>query len=143
MRGTTVYTVSDKASDAEAEKLARSENGVDNIAGLNLSKQKHDVANALMNLAQRESQSGALNFAQKTIAAIKPVTELPSKPLRSAAFVVLKAPDVPSVLLELGYLSNHADESLLTSVQWRKEMADALTKAVDGYFNVETASAAP
>ena len=144
VRGTTVYTVSDKASDFEAEALAQKENSVDNIAGMNLSKQKPNVASALMSLAAKESKSEALRFAQKTVQAIEPVTELPNNPLRSAAFVVLKAPDIPSVLVELGYLSNTLDESLLASAKWRSEMADAMAKAVDSHFgNAATASAAP
>ena len=141
VRGTTVYTVSDQASDVEADALAKKENGADQIVGLNLSKQKQDVANALVTLAQRESQSEALLFAQKTVHEITPLTELPSNPLRSAAFVVLKAPDVPSVLVELGYLSNIADEGRLTSAQWRKEMAQAMSKAVDSYFTTASANA--
>ena len=144
VRGTTVYTVSDKASDFEAEALAQKENGADNIGGMNLSKQKQNVANALMSLAAKESKSEALRFAQKTVQAIEPVTELPSNPLRSAAFVVLKAPDIPSVLVELGYLSNTLDESLLASANWRTEMAAAMAKAVDSHFgNAAMASVAP
>ena len=144
VRGTTVYTVSDKASDVEAEALAQKENSVDNIGGMNLSKQKQNVASALMSLAAKESKSEALGFAQKTVQAIEPVTELPSNPLRSAAFFVLKAPDIPSVLIELGYLSNTSDESLLASAKWRTEMAVAMAKAVDSHFgNTTTASAAP
>jgi N-acetylmuramoyl-L-alanine amidase len=141
VRGTTVYTVSDQASDFEADALAKKENGANQIAGLNLSNQKQDVANALVTLAQRESQSEALLFAQKTVHEITPLTELPSNPLRSAAFVVLKAPDVPSVLVELGYLSNMADETRLKSAQWRNGMAQAMSKAVDSYFNTASANA--
>ena len=141
VRGTTVYTVSDQASDFEADALAKKENGSDQIAGLNLSKQKQNVANALVALAQRESQSEALLFAQKTVHEITPLTELPSNPLRSAAFVVLKAPDVPSVLVELGYLSNIDDEALLNSAKWRKDMAEAMSKAVDSYFTTASANA--
>ena len=141
VRGTTVYTVSDQASDFETEALAQKENGADHIAGLNLSKQKQDVANALMTLAQRESQSEALLFAQKTVHEITPLTVLPSNPLRSAAFVVLKAPDVPSVLVELGYLSNIDDETRLNSAKWRKDMAEAMSKAVDSYFATASANA--
>lgn len=143
VRGTTVYTVSDEASDFEAEALAQKENGADKIAGFALTKQKQNVASALMNLTARESKSEALLFAQKTIQAVVNITELPSKPLRSAAFVVLKTPDIPSVLVELGYLSNTTDETLLTSVQWRQQMSDAMSKAVDNYFVRATASAAP
>ena len=142
-RGSTLYTISDKASDAEAERLAQKENGVDKVVGLNISSQKPDVANALMNLAQRESRSEALLFAQKALHEVKPLGQLTRNPLRSASFVVLKAPDVPSILFELGYLSNDADEALLTSNKWRKDMSEAMTKAVDSYFNTASARAAP
>jgi len=141
VRGTTVYTVSDQASDFEADALAKKENGADQIAGLNLSKQKQDVANALMTLAQREAKSEALLFAQKTVHEISPLTQLSGNPLRSAAFVVLKAPDVPSVLVELGYLSNIDDEGRLNSAKWRKDMAEAMSKAVDSYFATASANA--
>ena len=143
VRGTTVYTVSDKASDFEAEALAQKENGADAIAGFKLPKQKQNVASALMNLAARESKSEAMSFAQKTVAAVRSITELSTNPLRSAAFVVLKAPDIPSVLVELGYLSNTDDQNLLSSVEWRGEMAEAMAKAIDIHFRRETASAAP
>ena len=141
VRGTTVYTVSDQASDFETEALAKKENGADKIAGLNLSNQKLNVANALVTLAQRESQSEALLFAQKTVHEISPLTELSGNPLRSAAFVVLKAPDVPSVLVELGYLSNVADVGRLNSAKWRTAMAEAMSKAVDSYFATASANA--
>ena len=134
VRGTTIYTVSDKASDAEAEALAQKENRADIISGMDLGNQKHDVANMLINLAQRESKSQAVMFAKQAVNEIRPVTELTSKPMRSAAFVVLKAPDVPSVLVELGYLSNVADKGRLLSTKWREAMADALTRAVELHF---------
>ena len=134
VRGTTLYTVSDKASDAVAEALAQKENRADIIAGMDLGKQKENVANALINLAQRESKSQAMLFARKAVAEIKPVTELTSQPIRSAAFVVLKAPDVPSILMELGYLSNKSDRAMLASADWRKGMAQAMARAIDTYF---------
>ena len=134
VRGTTIYTVSNNASDAEAEALAQKENRADIISGMDLGKQKAEVANVLINLAQRESKSQALMFAKQAVNAIRPVTELTGKPMRSAAFVVLKAPDVPSVLIELGYLSNKADEGMLTSPKWRDEMATALTHAIEQHF---------
>ena len=134
VRGTTIYTVSNNASDAEAEALALKENRADIISGMDLGKQKVEVANVLINLAQRESKSQALMFAKQAVNAIRPVTELTGKPMRSAAFVVLKAPDVPSVLIELGYLSNKADEGMLTSPKWRDEMATALTHAIEQHF---------
>ena len=134
VRGTTIYTVSDKASDAEAEALAQKENRADIISGMDLGKQKAEVASVLINLAQRESKSQALMFAKQAVKDIRPVTELTGKPMRSAAFVVLKSPDVPSVLVELGYLSNKADVGMLTSRKWRDEMALAMTKAIDQHF---------
>ena len=141
VRGTTIYTVSDKASDAVAEALAQKENRADVISGMDLGNQKADVANMLINLAQRESKSQAVMFAKQAVNEIRPVTELTSKPVRSAAFVVLKAPDVPSVLVELGYLSNSVDKTMLLSPKWRGDMADALTRAVEQHFaSVATAS---
>ena len=135
VRGTTVYTVSDKASDAEAGALAQKENRADVIAGMDLGKQTDEVSNVLINLAQRESKNQAMFFAKKAITEIKSITEMTSKPIRSAGFVVLKAPDVPSVLVELGYLSNQKDEAMLVSPEWRHKMALAMTKSIDAYFN--------
>ncbi len=141
VRGTTIYTVSDKASDAEAEALAQKENRGDIISGMNLGDQNAEVTSMLINLAQRESKSQAVMFAKRAVNEIRPVTELTGKPLRSAAFVVLKAPDVPSVLVELGYLSNRQDRAMLLSLKWRGEMAEALTHAAEQHFvPVATAS---
>ena len=134
VRGMTLYTVSDKASDAEAEALAQKENRADIIAGVDLGGKSTEVSNVLINLAQRESRAQALKFAAKALAEARSVTSVTSQPMRSAAFVVLKAPDVASVLVELGYLSNPLDEAQLQSEGWRAKMAAALTRAVDGYF---------
>lgn len=133
-RGVTVYTVSDKASDAEAEALAHKENRADIIAGMDLGTESKDVANILINLAQRESRNRAMAFSKKAVKQLKNVTAFTGKPIRSAAFVVLKAPDVPSVLIELGYLSSKQDEALLTSTEWHKRMAQGMAKAIDTFF---------
>jgi N-acetylmuramoyl-L-alanine amidase len=133
-RGTTVYTVSDKATDAEAEALAQKENRADIIAGIDLGSANKQVADILINLAQRESKNQAMYFSKKAVAELRQVTTMSGKPIRSAAFVVLKAPDVPSVLVELGYLSSNHDEKLLTSPKWRAQMAKAMTNAVEEYF---------
>jgi N-acetylmuramoyl-L-alanine amidase len=133
-RGTTVYTVSDKATDAEAEALAQKENRADIIAGIDLGSANKQVADILINLAQRESKNQAMFFSKKAVAELKQVTAMTGKPMRSAAFVVLKAPDVPSVLVELGYLSSSHDEKLLTSQKWLGQMAQAMTNAVENYF---------
>jgi N-acetylmuramoyl-L-alanine amidase len=134
VRGATLYTVSDKASDAEAGALAQKENRADVIAGMDLGKQTKEVSNLLINLAQRESKNQAMFFAKKALKEIKPITEMTGKPIRSAGFLVLKAPDVPSVLLELGYLSNRRDVALLNDPEWRKKMALAMTRSIDAYF---------
>lgn len=134
VRGTTLYTVSDKATDAEAEALAQKENRADIIAGMDLGNQSKAVSDILINLAQRESKNQAMYFSKKAVKSLVQYAHFTGKPIRSAAFVVLKAPDVPSVLVELGYLSSAEDEALLTSADWRAHMADAMTKAVDDYF---------
>jgi N-acetylmuramoyl-L-alanine amidase len=133
-RGTTVYTVSDKASDAEAEALAQKENRADIIGGIDLGSANKEVADILINLAQRESKNQAMYFSKKAVTELEHVTQMTGKPIRSAAFVVLKAPDVPSVLVELGYLSSKQDETLLISPAWRSKMANALAKSIDAYF---------
>jgi N-acetylmuramoyl-L-alanine amidase len=135
VRGTTLYTVSDKATDAEAEALAQKENRADVIAGIDLGNQTKTVSDILINLAQRESKNQALFFAKKAVAKLQPYARFTGKPMRSAAFVVLKAPDVPSVLVELGYLSSKEDEGLLNSADWRANMATAMANAVDDYFS--------
>ena len=139
-RGLTMYTVSDQASDAEAEALAQKENRADIIAGMDLATESKDVANILINLAQRESRNRALIFSKKAVNQLKGVTAFTGKPMRSAAFVVLKAPDVPSVLVELGYLSSKQDEALLTSPDWHARVAKAMAKAIDSYFAPAVAS---
>ena len=82
----------------------------------------------------------SLVFARSMVKTLQPVIEMTNRPVRSAGFLVLKAPDVPSVLLELGYLSNEADEKLLGSPQWRAGAAKAVAKAIDNYFSSRLAS---
>jgi N-acetylmuramoyl-L-alanine amidase len=139
-RGATIYTLSDKASDAEAEELAKKENRADIIGGLDLETENKEITNILIDLAQRESKNHAVFFSKKAVAQLKPLTLMTGKPMRSAGFMVLKAPDVPSVLLELGYLSSNLDEKLLTSDAWQAKIAGAFATAVDGYFATEVAS---
>jgi N-acetylmuramoyl-L-alanine amidase len=141
-RGATIYTLSDKASDHESEALAQKENDADKIAGIDLDSDNQEINDILMDLVQRESKNHAVFFSKKAVSELKSVTMLTGKPLRSAGFVVLKAPDIPSVLLELGYLSSAADEKLLTTVTWRQRVAEAMATAVDKYFATEIASRA-
>lgn len=133
-RGLTVYTLSDRASDAEAEALAQKENRADIIGGVDLEHENQEVADVLIDLVQRESKNHAKLFSMKVVAEVKKVASVTSKPIRSAGFVVLKAPDVPSVLVELGYLSSREDEALLVSQQWRGKTAEAFAAAIDAYF---------
>lgn len=132
--GATVYTLSEKASDDEAKALAAKENLSDVIAGVELPDTEDKVTSILIDLALRETKNLSITFADITLANLKGKTPLMQKAHRFAGFRVLKAPDVPSVLLELGYMSNPADTAKLTSVKWRRKIAGAIVKAVDKYF---------
>lgn len=138
--GATIYTLSEKASDAEAEALAQKENSSDLIGGINLGAGSEEVTGILIDLVQRESKNHSMFFARKAVAEMKGVTSFTGKPLRSAGFVVLKAPDVPSVLVELGFLSSRRDEAQLKSEAWRAKVAAAMARAVDKYFAKEVAA---
>jgi N-acetylmuramoyl-L-alanine amidase len=132
--GTTLYTLSDTASDEEAAALALKENRADIIAGVDLGEQIVEVADILIDLVQRESKNHANLFSSQALIELKGVTTMTGQPLRSAGFVVLKAPDVPSILIELGYLSSVEDEKKLKSPKWRKAMADAMVVAINKHF---------
>jgi N-acetylmuramoyl-L-alanine amidase len=132
--GASVYTLSEHASDAEAARLAETENKSDIIAGVDLSAEPDDVANILIDLAQRETKTFSVQFARALIADIKPTARLHLRPVKSAGFIVLKAPDVPSVLVELGYMSTRKDLKDLTSPDWRTRTAGAMAHAVDDFF---------
>lgn len=139
VRGATVYTLSEKASDKEAEALAEKENRADIIAGVDLGGDSEEIAGILIDLAQRETKNASVSLAKRIVSELEGVTGLTGQPHRSAGFRVLRAPDVPSVLLEAGYLSSRQDEALLTSPEWRKEVAGALVEALDAYFGVTVA----
>ncbi|MEL6920953.1 MAG: N-acetylmuramoyl-L-alanine amidase [Pseudomonadota bacterium] len=130
VRGATVYTISDKASDAVAAELAASENASDAIAGIEYDGEVAEVENILVDLARRETLGLSVQFARLTIGHIEEVARTIKNPHRFAGFRVLKAPDVPSVLVELGYLSNADDEKLLRDPQWRQKMAVELAEAI-------------
>jgi N-acetylmuramoyl-L-alanine amidase len=140
-QGATVYTLSDKASDPEAAQLAEEENQADVIAGVDLKSEPHDVAGILIDLAERETKTFSLQFAHKLVAEMKGVARLHKNPLKSAGFRVLRAPDVPSVLVELGYISNKEDLKSLMSAAWRDQTADSIAKAIDEYLSARTAAA--
>lgn len=142
-RGATIYTVSDKASDKEAARLADKENKADLIAGLDLSKQSDDIVNILYDLTHRETKNFSSLFQRTLVGRLKTGgILLHQDAMRSAGFVVLKAPDVPSVLVELGYVSNAEDMKNLTSDAWRDKVTDSIAASVRTFFAEHSALAA-
>jgi N-acetylmuramoyl-L-alanine amidase len=133
-RGATVYTLSENASDSEAEALAAKENKADLIDGVDLSQQNNTVTSILIDLAQRETKNRSASFAELLVHDMGQVTLMLRNSHRFAGFAVLKAPDIPSVLIELGYLSDAQDEALLISPLHRTKLATAMLHAIDGYY---------
>jgi len=111
------------------------------IAGVDLKGEPDDVAGILIDLAQRETKTFSVQFAHKLVADLRGVARLHKQPLKSAGFRVLRAPDVPSVLVELGYVSNRDDLRSLLSETWRDHTADSIAKAIDGYLSTHVAGA--
>ncbi|WP_139413199.1 N-acetylmuramoyl-L-alanine amidase [Bartonella mastomydis] len=130
LRGATVYTISDKASDAIAKSLAESENKVDLLDGLP-ADETLEVTDILMDLTRRETHTFSVNFANSVISSLsKSHINLINNPHRYANFQVLRASDIPSVLIEIGYLSNKEDEKLLNDPHWRKKMAHSIAHSI-------------
>jgi len=134
VEGATVYTVSTKASDAEAARIAQKENLADQAAGLESGEDVEQVGDILFELTQRETRAFSAQFSQTLIARWKEAGSLNKNPARSAGFVVLKSFDVPSVLLELGYLSSEKDLAKLTSPEWRDRAAGKTAEAIEAFF---------
>jgi N-acetylmuramoyl-L-alanine amidase len=132
--GATVYTASDHASDAEAARLAESENRADAAGGVEGKDDPSDVSDILLDLARRETRAYSNVFARTLVNYWRVAARLNKNPHRSAAFVVLKAPDVPSVLLELGYLSSPKDAAELLSPDWRAKATDSVVHSIDQFF---------
>lgn len=141
VHGATVYTLSDRASDAEAARLAAKENAADRAGGLAETDEMVDVNDILFDLTRRETRTMSHALAQGLVTELKSAGDLNKNPVRSAAFVVLKAPDVPSVLLELGYLSSSRDLAKLTSTEWREQATEKVAVAIERYFAVRPRSA--
>jgi N-acetylmuramoyl-L-alanine amidase len=135
VRGASVYTLSEKASDREADALAQRENKADLIAGVDLDNEPDEVATILIDLARRETMNLSATFATLVLPEFERAGKTLRKGHRFAGFAVLKAPDVPSVLIELGYLSNPADERQLTSPDFQNLIAISIQRAVDSYFS--------
>ncbi len=140
-QGATIYTLSERASDAEAERLAELENKADAIAGYNLTEEPTDVADILIELTQRETKTFSNRFARMLMGEMKGVARMHKHPLKSAGFKVLKAPDVPSVLLELGYVSNKDDLRLLVSENWRSRTVASVAQAVETFLGKRVVNA--
>ncbi|MCA6121590.1 N-acetylmuramoyl-L-alanine amidase [Bradyrhizobium sp. WSM 1704] len=142
-QGATIYTLSDKASDAEAERLADAENKADAIGGVNLGDEPTEVADILIDLAQRETKTFSNRFARMLMTEMKSTVRMHKNPLKSAGFRVLKAPDVPSVLVELGYVSNKGDLEHLVSESWRNKTVGSMVQAIDAFFAKRLATVGP
>lgn len=134
VRGAGVYTLSETASDEIAAALAERENRSDVIAGIDLANEPDDVTDILIDLARQETKKFSFLFARTLVNELRGTAQLVKNPQRSAGFRVLTAHDVPSALVELGYLSNRLDEKLMTTDEWRGRMSQALVSAIDGYF---------
>jgi N-acetylmuramoyl-L-alanine amidase len=133
-RGLSVYTISEKSSDKESEALAAQENRADVIGGMDLSGASDDVAGILIDLAERETRTKSAEFADLAIKYLGREVGLLSNTHRFAGFAVLKAPDIPSVLVEIGFLTNPKEESLLKSRTYEMKVVRGLAQAVDEYF---------
>lgn len=134
IRGGSVYTLSERASDKEAAALAQKENKADIIAGIDLNEQSETVAKILIDLRQRLTKNESVTLAKTLVDELGDSTRLLRNTHRFAGFAVLKAPDIPSVLIEMGYLSNRTDERLLRQSRHRSKLATAIVRAVDRYF---------
>jgi N-acetylmuramoyl-L-alanine amidase len=134
VRGLSVYTLSERASDKEAADLARKENKSDVIAGVDLSTESPVVSDILIDLRQRNTMNESSKFAIGLVKHMRKVTKTLTNAHRFAGFAVLKSPDIPSILVEMGFLSNRVDEKALLNPKYRAQIARSIGKAVDDYF---------
>ena len=133
-RGFSVYTLADQASDAMTAALEQRENAVDRLAGIDLSKHPKAVRTILLDLMHRETANNSTLMAETVVTKLNPPFTPLQKPHRQANFAVLRAPDFPSILVEMGFLSNLDDEKLLNQASYQAKLADRLVIAVDGFF---------
>jgi N-acetylmuramoyl-L-alanine amidase len=136
VHGASVYTLSERASNDEAARLARKENRADILAGVDLSDQEDIVTEILIDLAQRDANNKSVRLAEVLVSELQGTTKMARRQRVQAGFVVLKSPDMPSVLVELGYLSNRADEKALADDAHVARLAAAVAHAIDLYFGV-------
>jgi N-acetylmuramoyl-L-alanine amidase len=133
--GASLYTLSEKASDREADRLARAENKADSIGGVEIKEGPPEVFGILLDLAQRVAKNRSSAVADDLLFALASTQPLLRTPKRAAGFVVLKAPDVPSVLIELGFLSNAEDAKRLSQRESREDIARAIAAGITRYFD--------
>ncbi|MBV9829687.1 MAG: N-acetylmuramoyl-L-alanine amidase [Alphaproteobacteria bacterium] len=134
LRGLSVYTLSDQASDRQTAALATRENRDDFIAGVHLFRQPREIGAILLDLARRQTNNQSLMLARAVVDELGREVPLLERPQREAGFAVLTAPDVPSALVELGCLSNPDEERLLQQRAYQQRMAHALLRAIEDYF---------
>lgn len=135
VRGASIYTLSDKASDAQTAKLAARENKADLIAGIDLNTEDQEVANILVDLAMRDTMNQSKYFANTLVDEFgRGGVKLLTKPHRYAGFAVLKAPDIPSILVEAGFMSNNAEANALNTSAYRKKVARSIKQGIEAYF---------
>jgi N-acetylmuramoyl-L-alanine amidase len=135
MRGASVFTLSEKASDAQAAALAASENKADLIAGIDLSHHAPEVSTILIDLARRQTNNLSIRLARRLVSELEQDVTMLNNSHRSAGFAVLKAPDIPSALVELGALSNREEERSLRTPAYRQKVAASLVRSVNDYFD--------
>ena len=129
--GLGIYTLSEKASDADAAELARMENAADLIGAPEDELQDDEVRDILVELTQRETNANSHLLATRLVRALRGVVRLRRNPVRSAAFRVLRAPEIPSLLVELGYITNPRDVRNMLSVAWRRKVAARMAETID------------
>ncbi len=133
-KGLSVYTISEKASDKEAEALAERENKADILYGMDLGDYQQEVSDILIDLAKTDTMNKSSQYADNVVKEMKKKIQLLPNAHRFAGFVVLKSPNIPSVLLEMGYLSNRAEEKQMWQKSYRNKLSKALVDAVNQYF---------
>jgi N-acetylmuramoyl-L-alanine amidase len=135
MRGASVFTLSEKASDKEAAALAARENKVDLIAGIDLSRHAPEVSSILIDLARRQTNNQSIRLARRLVNDLGQDVRMLNNSHRSAGFAVLKAPDIPSALVEMGCLSNRQEEHALRMPSYRQKVAIGIARSINDYFD--------
>jgi len=134
VRGASVYTLAAHASDAQTAALAARENAADRFAGPQFRGLRPEVVQILASLVRRETRIGSARLSHSLVASLNHAGPLLPNPERHAGFVVLKAADIPSVLVEMGFMSNRQDEAILQRQEHRKQVAAAMRRAIEAYF---------